>query len=736
VTAEVELGEVDYVFYGSPTGEGGYEVLAHSSGLSSGERESIASFSNLGGAVLLEKDPESIYAFYELAPDEKWAFTRVALRRGQRGNDYRALTLVLGRRIMKAARWNPFSLEAAGRALFKELEGRQNWQAHLPAPARRVRLSHLEEFSRQPLVVREGVDLDQLAAVLRRLATGTVAMTVDGKEGGIAICQGVLAALPPDDRRKVSFCTRFSFRRGPAFQLALYAPADEEQVNRYLRSAEAAARGRWGSLPVQKDPFRSWCELLAIGLDPLRGLELLKEPLETVRLVHFLQRRIKEGAEPPGMSLEVKEKIRNIILLEGNETLASVRHWRVHEAARELRNRLQAALSRSSSFLAEIAALSEWLLVVTAEEPPLAVLRDYFLHRSAKADADRLDRTICVLLLVSGVELQPERVFGLPEKSVFHAAGELARWIEDLAADSFQACLDLLATWLSAWRVKDFSRCAAAGLEISQALAAQARELPEARGLPLFLAAFEQAAPQEPETEDRAFWLLELYRRIGPSAGEAFQPLYASRIAAQGKLIALLTDSELASLAEPLVERFPAQMIRQLDWKSTPTGEALPALLAYCEERLLPGDLAPWGPETSPDHWELASFIALRSAQASAAAAEEWEKLWGRLAWLLLHAARSELVSSAGGAVEPSRRFTEALCIGLEQRPPGVMHILVDALFHRSQTKPPKGAELRCPCPQDVWLAVLRDIKCAPRAVTFYLMSVLDKLERDGLFGR
>jgi hypothetical protein len=729
--AEPAHAIVEYVLYGSASGEGGYDILGHSDQVSPEEQEVVARFSNVGGSVLLEDGPEAIYTFYPLAPaSERWAFTQIAfLKKGPRGNVYRALTLVLDAETLDDLRWEPFLLGG----VFRAVEERK---AAIP-----LSRTKLEAASRRTLSLGTGIDLNQLAAVLRRLAEGAVAFACAGRGEGVAVCRAVLAALPPDDRRGLSFCTRYSYRQSLELRLAFYAPADEEEIGRYLEYAGISARGPWGSLPAQRDSFWSWCEALPEGLDPLSGLTLLHGPLEAIRLSHFFRRWIQEGAEPPGMTPEVRQQIFSLILDERNRTLESVGNLRVSSAWRELRDRLAAALAAEPPFAVELATVSRWIATVTAKDSSLEELRTFALGRAAAARADLLDRTACVLLLVLGAHPQPDLLFGADPRpdpllgppgsqTAFQSPGEVACWIEELAADHSQACLELLTLCLRRWRTLASTGCVTAAQAIAQGLASRATSSTMA-ATALFLTAFEQSAPEDPE--EKASWLLDLLRRVGPAAGPVFNPLRASRIVAQEELIGRLTEAELTALAEPLAERFPGPLARQLDWDGVLAGPGLLALLARCKEGLLLGDSAAWDVARSPDHWDLASRVALRSAQVASAAGGAG--LWSRLAWLLWNAAHFDAAGRAPAEGAAGRRFTAALGIGFEQCPPGVMHVLVDTAFRQRKAGRHAGRERLCPEPLRMWLAALRDIRDhCPAGTRFYSLTVLSHLVRDGFF--
>jgi hypothetical protein len=719
--AEPAHAIVEYVLYGSASGEGGYDILDHSDQVSQEEQEVVARFSNVGGSVLLEDGPEAIYTFYPLAPaSERWAFTQIAfLKKGPRGNVYRGLTLVLDAETLEDLRWQPFLLGG----VFRAVEERK-----AAIPLSRTRL---ETASRRPLSLGAGIDPNQLAAVLRGLAASAVAFAYAVRGEGVAICRAVLGAIPPDDRRGLSFCTRYSYRQSFELRLAFYAPADEKQIGRYLEYAGISARGAWGSLPTQRDSFWSWCEALPEGLDPLSGLNLLHKPLEAIRLSHFFRRWFQEGAEPPGMTPEVRKQIFSLILDERNRTLESVGNLRVSSAWRELRDRLAAALAAEPPFAAELATVSRWIAIVTAKDPSLEELRAFALGRAAVARADLLDRTACVLLLVLGADPRPDLLLAPPgSQTAFQSPGEVACWIEEMAADYSQACLELLTLCLRRWRTLAGTSCVMAAQAIAQGLASRAAAPSTMAASALFLTAFEQSAPEDPE--ERASWLLDLLRCVGPAAGTVFNPLRASRVAAQEELIGRLTEAELAALAEPLAERFPGPLARQLDWEGVLAGPGLLTLLTRCKEGLLPGHSATWDVARSPDHWDLASRVALRSAQVANAAGGA--VLWNRLAWLLWNAARVDVAGRAPAEGAASQRFTAALGIGFEQCPPGVMHILVDTAFHQRMAGGRHAGRERYLEPLRVLMGTLRDI-CdhGLPGTRFYSAMVLSDLV-NGLF--
>lgn len=720
--AEPAHAMVGYVLYGSASGEGGYDILGHSDQVTLGEQEVVARFSNVGGSVLLEDRPEAIYTFYPLAPaSERWAFTKIIfLRKGPRGNVYGALTLVLDTVTLDDLRWEPFML----REVFRVVEERKT-----AIPLSRTKL---EAASRRPLSLETGIDPNQLAAVLRGLASGAVGFACAGRGEGVTVCRAVLAALPPDDRRRLSFCTRYSYRRSLEFHLAFYMPADEEEIGRYLGHAGIAARGQWSSLPSQQDLIWSWCQnVVAEELDPLSGLTPLQNPRNAVRLSSFLSLWVKEGSAPPGMDREERKQIIGLVSKGRNKTLESIRRLLKLLAWDELRDRLATALAANSSFVAELAVVSRWITTVTGEDLPLEVLYDLSLQCAAAATADLMDRTACVFLLLVAADPRPDLLLGPSgSRTAFQSPDEIARWIEGLVADHSQACLDLLTICLRRWQALPGMGCVAVVQSVAKALAARTAP-PAVAAATLLLAAFEQAAPESPE--ERANWLLELLRRVGPAAGPAFHSLRASRIAAQEELIGKLTETEVAALAEPLADRFPGPLARQLDWDRMPAGPGLFALLTRCEESLLPGDLAGWDVAASPGHWDLASRVALRSTQVAGTAGGSG--LWRRLAWLLWCVARLTAAGRVPAAAEADRRFTAALEAGFVQRPSGVMHILADAAFHERRAGRHAGRELRCPAPQKVWLQTLQDIRDhCPAGARFYSLTVLSHLELDGFF--
>ncbi|MES1240844.1 MAG: hypothetical protein ABUT39_04435 [Acidobacteriota bacterium] len=726
---ELQLGQV---LFGSPSGEGGFEVLGCTDDVTPAERDQISESSNIGGNIQREVAPEEIFLFYKLKEKTgRWAFARIGFRDepGPRGNDYRVLTLILDRRTLESLRWNPFLLEPVirGQDLFRK-----------PGSLPFLDLAGFDPEAEACRPLIHGADPAlppaQLASVLRRLAAGRVEIGMSEKGIGRALCRSVMAVLPPEDRRGVSFCTRFAYTRMLSFDLTLFHRRDEGQVAPYLDRASGAGatwRGVWGSLPMEKDAFFRWTELLERGLEPIGGLSLLRRHQETVVLANTLLNwsdTVKASGDPE--SLEVRPErwtqLRDLVFDPFNRALPGARRLRADLLARELRQRIAAVLTGGSRELRGLQEIQDWLESALAEEALVDVLFDDLLAR-ARRETGEVARLACMLLATRpGKAARIERLQGEPGKALFAGASGFASWLLSVPASCQRVGLDLMAGWFRQWRRASPGACLRFAMQTAEALGTRAGEVGQSQGLILMLAALEQAAPERTEeAEARAQWFLEILRSVGTAAGNAFPTLLAARFAAQEELIGRLTDEELARLAPPLVQRFPGATAKGLGWKSLEVDQGLLALLNVCEQQLF---------ETSPeilaahDFWELLSRVALRTAELCSPLDESLSL--DSLGWILWRAA--QLGGKRPPLPEIDQRLQEALLLVLEHCPRGVMHLAVRAVLAHLLSGRIPARSLRCRRPLAVRHQAYVDTHARTngnaRVVSLLVLAHLDRI--------
>ena len=254
-----------HAIYGSATGLGDYRILASTAPFDDRLRSTIIYYANLeGSARTTPFDP--IFSFYSLG-ETLWAFARtVCLGPTPRGNDYLVHAIVLDAAALAKIEYRVFGL------------------AHLFASEKPMDGTVL-----RPLAMAVGggrkavgsVSASATASYLRALSRGALRLRV--VEDAAGICREIHESLPPDDRVATTFCTRFSYGRSLAFQVAAFAKEDEARVRETAPNATIIDFPPPAAAP---DLFDRWTAEIRGQADfDLVGLSVLRDVREAFSLV-------------------------------------------------------------------------------------------------------------------------------------------------------------------------------------------------------------------------------------------------------------------------------------------------------------------------------------------------------------------------------------------------------------------------------------------------------------------
>ncbi len=674
------MPEIEQAFYGSFSGTHDFRILAASDGLSRDEREAILHHSNLGGSALTADSPEPIYTFYELAGrrGRRWAFSRtVFLGRERRGNNYLVHVLAFGEDTMDRLRGDLFLLEDLG--LLSRDKPRE--EATLPVlflPAAEANLRSRRRLGE----AAPGFPPERLVGALRGLSAGPVALQVPDGAAGKALCRAVLAVLPPADRERLSFCTRFTLQRGAAFHLAAFVAEDAALTERYLPRFDLG-RAELAPAPAE-DPFTDWMKEVGKGVEPLYGFSLLERPEQAAPTIDALRRWSDWIADRIGTSPAEDAQRRGLPVVaiagdERNRRLDVVGRLLVDAALEEVKQRVEAALAGGEKPLASIA---EACAVVRERDPEgkavERMLLDEDRRRSRPGAKTRPleDITAAVAAaLLGGERARLDRIYD-PKggRALLRGREEAAVWLLTLHRASPLACLELVTAWIIHWRL-------AQGLGMQDEFAVILAALPQnwtgpdvAATVRTGIASLEAAAPPAGPDGERAAWFLALLAGVRSRLKSLFPGTIAARLALDEDLFPRLPPGDLEELAPLCASTFPGRLAESLG-RSPAAGPVLAVLLVACRDGFLGRKVGgrEWDVYREPAYWDLAARIAAQAASAP--------KLLENLTWLLWAASRLISKAHRGGSEQANRLLTEALGLVIAANPRGIMDIAVRVVY-------------------------------------------------------
>jgi len=693
---------IGQLFYGSLSGERNFRILADSGDLSRDERDVVRHYSNLGGSAQTAESPEPVWTAYPLSRGRR-AFSRtVFLGAGGRGNDYLAHVLVLDADTLAWLRGDLFLLAEL------DLFAAEKPAEDEPLAPLTLDRGRLERASARRIGADAAFPLADVADLVRALADGPVALAAGRAGAGTDLCRTVLSALPPDDRRRLAFCSRFSHPRRAAFHLAVHQPEDASLVEDGLvgfdrrRNELAPAAG--------PGPFQSWLARAAddaAALEPLTGLSLLGRPEEAVATVAALDEWLAAlPAEPaeaaPGIDLHrrgdpivQRAQSRGLPLLEVarhplNRRLPATGRLLLEAAVHSLVQRVGRALAdgedpfveaadacaataegtRPGALLARLIGMAREAADQEAAERSAGAAEGASGKRGARwsqavkqpanqpgETATRAYTAAACALAVGGAGGARAIYSRLGEDALWRKPAEVARDLGAIAATSPRAFLDLATTWFAAWRELEG---AAGALDEIGPLLGRLAEAPEP-ALNLALRALEQAAPGAgaaagADGGERRAWYLALIRRLRADLGAAYPTLTAARLAVEERLLDELNEAEVEELTPAMVESFPGHLERRLEEGLEEGGLPWPVLrraLFVSTAGLLPRRYGgrdwdvDWQEGERLDRWPLAARVAASAATGAAGRGDR--AALAEVAWLVWAATRL----AATGAGDP-----------------------------------------------------------------------------------
>jgi hypothetical protein len=662
--------EIGQAFYGSFSGHHDYRVLAASPDVSDREQSEIEDASNLGGTALTGSPTGFVWAAYDLDRQSgRRAFSRtIFLGRSARGNDYLAHVLLLGPEARELLRGDLFLLADLG--LFSD----EKPATGKPLSKLALDPEGIERYSCR--LLGAGADLGQprLAAVLRALFFQVyVALPEADGDQAEAVCRAVLAVLPPEDRERLSFCSRFSLPRAESFHLALYHPDDRELAQAHLRAdlGEPLSDGSPGDL------FETWIGEVAQGVYPLYGLSLRDRPDEAAARAAAFREWAEAAVDEKGTaSSESMEdwRLEDLVREPRNQVLEPVQRLKVAAAIREVLNRVKAVLSRRRplSFLVE--ACTE----LRDPDHPHRRPPERFLG----SGGNPLEQVTARIALALFVPVPPrlDGVYG-PDGALTGPA-EVAEWIVDLYVTNRDACMDLLTAWLIRWRVVKGGPELLA--EIGRIITAARPEDGEELGR-IVLDVLAGVAPPQSASADRSAWFLGLLREVRPCLGILFPPADAAALVVEEQLLSLLASEETEELAPVLVERHAEAIFSWLERRRTGgtlvQETTLLPFLHRCRDGLLERELGGlgWDVQEQPSRWDLAGELAVQAA--ALVRTSRSRALVEDLAWLLWAASR--VISKHGNlpSEKAYRQMEAALNALLQLLPDGLTDVVLRAVY-------------------------------------------------------
>jgi hypothetical protein len=630
---------LEQAIYGSRSGDRDYRILAASPGVARADRDLLEQHANLGGSALTGERVESIYAAFPLDPRSgRHAFTRaVVLGRGGRGNDYLVHALILSPALLQTLRGDLFLLDDAGLFGERKPEGEE-----LPAPD--LDSGRWELASRRACGADRPMEvgLENLAPLLAALAEGPLAVQVSEGTLGLALCRALLSALPPDDRVSLGFCSRFCQPRALPYRFSAFVPEDRPLAERYLRGA-VRPLGAPGDGPIAQ-----WLAAAKVGIEPVSGLSLLRDPERAVAQVRSL-----ETLPEPGLR---RARAREGALARASEQVLEIARHPANAALPRLGGQLLGILAHGLEQSAKEALAAGDPAPLFAEcGKTLAQARALDLIDELRAGSGLAAMTAEIAVALSAGDPAPFR-------AIFGPAGrDLALWLKELLALAPAFALPFLALAFSRWR--ELEGNAALG-GISALLAGLPGDVP----LTPALAAIERAAPAAPSSERRA-WFRSYLKWLLPWLGSRVPAALAARLAGQEGLLEEMAAGDLLPLVPELAASFP-QLLDRDRLLALPD----PALESFVESaarglRIASEGGDGWDLERFPERARLAERLAGRFAERLG---DRLRPIAARSSLGLARGALALVLAAAGRAEVDGAPFRSALVALLRAHPAGL----------------------------------------------------------------
>jgi hypothetical protein len=525
---------LEHAIYGSASGLGDYQILAASPRFDDRLRAAVGRYANLEWSALTTPFAP-IYSFYAIA-NNLWAFAQTRyLGPTTRGNDYLVHAIVFDAAALAQLDARPFLLVSAFAS---------------QKPAQKA-LAPLEFIVSEEVRVTAPLPGPAVAASLRALAKGPLRLRVDTDEAA-AICRDLHEALPPSDRMRTTFCTRFSYGRSLDFRLAAFAGADEDRLRAQATDATIIA---WPP-PESATPdlFDRWTNEVRGQADlDLVGPSILRDAGEAFALLDGVRklRLWTAGESQQAADVVALERSAALVLRPENRRRANVQPMLPGALAVDLCNRVRAAQTFDESAR------------ISGEMP--AGVRSGAVQWIRQLSATPAEAWMAELLLL------------LPDAPLPQIADALKR--ADLATQNANTYRAFLTTILAGIRER---------FDVTGALAVAsiARDLPP-DALRNLVGVMEETAARDSDRTRQAGWLLAIAR------AEGVAPAVAARIVLANNLLPSLKERELAALAQAFfaMEEKLAQALASLA-----EGSALHcALAAVLAERLKHA----WTPRTA-----------------------------------------------------------------------------------------------------------------------------------------
>lgn len=522
---------LEHAIYGSATGLGSYRVLSASNRFLEQWRTPVEYHASLGWSAL-DAPFKPIFSYYSLAPN-LWAFTRTFdLGQTSRGNDYLVHAIVLDPDALARIDYRPFTLAGA---FVRQIPS----QRVLP-PLKLEDVSCPEPLRLPPAVI---------ASSIRALARGPLRLRIDGD--AVQYVRELHESLPPSDRMRTTFCTRFSYGRELDFRLSAFVPADEDRLRALTSGVGIIPWPPAGA--AAPDLFDRWTAELRADPDlDMVGPSILTDVVGAFALLDGVRKlRLWTVAKgEPVSDIAALAKASATVLRPENRNRPNVQPLLPGALAVDLGNRVRVAKTFEESAERSAEMLPE--------------VRRQAIRWIGQLPATPTEAWIVELLL------------RLPDDPLETIAGLLER--TDLNALNATAYRAYLSTIMSGVRDR-FGETAAAKL------ASITTKLP-ADALMQFVRVLEEVAPAAPAA-GRASWLLAIVR------AKTIAPGVAGRIVLANGLVESLTNEEIERFASAFfgMEELLAQALRTI-----PEGSLLHrALASELEKRLRTG----WKPRTA-----------------------------------------------------------------------------------------------------------------------------------------
>jgi hypothetical protein len=533
---------LEHAIYGSETGLGDYRMLATSPRFSERLRDEVEHYSNLDWSAIAGAFAP-IFSFYSLG-DRLWAFARTMyLGPTVRGSEYLVHTIVLNAQALAEIEYRPFALAAEFSS--------QKPVRPLPSLTFTGRSANLTKKLPNPVI----------AASLRALSRAPLYLRADAGDAE-RICRDIHESLPPTDRMRTMFCTRYSYGRHLDYQLSTFVAADEQRLRAQTSNATIVAYPPPGA--ATPDLFDRWMQEVCGQADfDLVGPSILRDAPEAFALLDGVK-DLRLWTSKGGAATDIRalEKSSALVLAPENCDRASIQPLIPGALAVEICRRV-----RTAETFTEPAEMSR------ARPPEIRRAAAQWIGqlRTAPTEAWMAD-----LLL------------RLPDAPLDEFVESLKR--TDLLDRNAGAYRAFLSTILIGLRERF-------GIPAGSSVASIIGELPAA-AIRHFVQATEETAKSDTDGTRRAAWLLALVR------ARAIPAPAAGRIVLSNDLLILLRDDELVTLAPALfgMEEGLAQAL-----PSIPEGSTLDrALAAVLRERLQTA----WRPRT-PFGFEILRRILL-----------------------------------------------------------------------------------------------------------------------------